>query len=554
MKKRLLFSLVLALVMAGCGNQKNVDVENMPDSNQIQQSIAEQKESDKEINVSIDSNREDIESQKEDKENTNSENENKEIAPDDKNDELNHEPEHLDGSDFESNCDPEVHILDNLKDESLVAPTLYIKGDKWPCDEQVLQDAWKEYYSYLNVIFGPIADDFSEQGLTWQMDDRTLSARINEQIPAENRIEMGIPVASEDTRQCIAGLVHETGHIWLQNNNDSVMYNTGQWLWEAHTILGERILVAEGIDEGSLPNYYDLFEYVGKDVLNGVMTDGDKANRSFSDFAASCALYYLDTALSTPGTYDYWQKVSIERVKYCAETNAPFTENDVLCEIMDRVADGKTIDGMKPSEWLFSRAVSNTKGSDGTFLSVYGNYADNLGRDIRANVYGFKRASGRETGLSGQEVEVKYYDAQNNEMGSTTVQLGEDGIVEKFQFSNGDQRLEADSFEDYSAARIVAKANIGGKEYTDTNYTIVINRDDKISATDNRMFFILINEDESINNSLSEVNVEGAYSVDDSHLENGLLILHVNQGESVKLFGKTYTKPQGSRIIPIVVE
>ena len=139
-------------------------------------------------------------------------------------------------------------------------------------------------------------------------------------------------------------------------------------------------------------------------------------------------------------------------------------------------------------------------------------------------------------------------------MGSTTVQLGEDGIVEKFQFSNGDQRLEADSFEDYSAARIVAKANIGGKEYTDTNYTIVINRDDKISATDNRMFFILINEDESINNSLSEVNVEGAYSVDDSHLENGLLILHVNQGESVKLFGKTYTKPQGSRIIPIVVE
>ena len=70
MKKRLLFSLVLALVMAGCGNQKNVDVENMPDSNQIQQSIAEQKESDKEINVSIDSNREDIESQKEDKENS----------------------------------------------------------------------------------------------------------------------------------------------------------------------------------------------------------------------------------------------------------------------------------------------------------------------------------------------------------------------------------------------------------------------------------------------------------------------------------------------------
>lgn len=531
MKKGIVFLLVVLLMMTGCGKTENVEEEN---TKQVQQNVEAQKENKEALNVA------NVGKENSDKEN------------DDKHD-FNPGPEPVDGTNFEANRDPEVHILDELKDESLIPPTLYVKGDRWPCDEQVLQDAWKEYYPYLNVIFGPIAGDFFEQGLTWQMDDRTLSARINEQIPAENRIEMGIPVASEDTKQCIAGLVHETGHIWLQNNNDSVMYNTGQWLWEAHTILGERILVAEGIDEGSLPNYYDLFEYVGKDVLNGVMTDGDKANRSFSDFAASCALYYLDTALSTPGTYDYWQKVSMERVKYCVETNAPFTENDVLCEIMDRVADGKTLDGMKPSEWLFSRAVSNTKGSDGTFLSVYGNYSDSLGRDIRANVYGFKRASGRETGLNGQEVEVKYFDAQNNEMGSTTVQLGEDGTVDKIQFSNGDQRLEADSFEDYSAARIVATANIDGKEYTDTNYTIVINRDDKISATDNRLFFILINEDESINNSLSEVNVHGAYSVDDSHLCNGLLILHVNQGESVNLFGKTYTKPQGSRIIPIVV-
>lgn len=535
MKKGIVFSLVLILLMAGCGKPESVEVEKTSAAKPVQQSVDVQKEDKSAVNV-VSTEIEDNEKEKGEM------------------DDFNPGPDPMDDFNFEDNSDPEVHILDNLKDESLVAPTLYIKGDRWPCDEQVLQDAWKKYYLYLNVIFGPIADDFSEQGLTWQMDDRTLSARINEQIPAENRIEMGIPVASEDTRQCIAGLVHETGHIWLQNNNDSVMYNTGQWLWEAHTILGERILVAEGIDEGSLPNYYDLFEYVGKDVLNGVMTDGDKANRSFSDFSASCALYYLDTALSTPGTYDYWQKVSMERVKYCVETNAPFTENDVLCEIMDRVADGKTMDGMKPSEWLFSRAVSNTKGPDGTFLSVYGNYADNLGKDIRANVYGAKRTSGRETGLNGQEVEVVYYDAKNNEMGSATVSLGENGTAEKFQFSNGDRRLEADSFEDYSAARIVAKANVDGKEYTDTNYTIVINRDDRISATDNRMFFILINEDESINSLLTEVNVEGAYKVDDSHLENGLLILHVNQGEDVKLFGKTYTKPQGSRIIPIVVE
>ena len=55
---------------------------------------------------------------------------------------------------------------------------------------------------------------------------------------------------------------------------------------------------------------------------------------------------------------------------------------------MDKAAGKKTIDGMKPSKWLFSRAVSNVKGKDGVYLNVWGNYQDNFGHDVRVNLFG----------------------------------------------------------------------------------------------------------------------------------------------------------------------
>lgn len=452
--------------------------------------------------------------------------------------------------DFSVYKDPDATVLSDSLDTSYEVPSLTIVGDKWPCDESKLQDSWNYYFGYMNVVYGPIANDFYTQGLTWMMTDETLANRVNEQFPIDNHIEMGIPVASENETDCINGLIHETGHIWLQNNDLGIQFDCGQWLWEAHTILFERLLIAEGFIDGYLANCYDLYEYVGPDKLNGVMLDGYKAVRSNSDFSASCALFYLDTVLSTPGTYDYWQKVSIARVNYCIENNCSSTNPEVLGKIMDDVAEGKTIDGMKPSEWLFSRAVSNTNAPDGTYVATFGNYGDSLGDDLRFNVYGFTRTNGVETGLEGKEVTVQLFDASGNEKASDTFVFDEWGYVDKRGLPN----VPRDEFPDYSAVRFVSTVNIDGQEITGTNYTILTSRDDIITATDNRIFFILINGDETINTTLTDVDVEGAYNVETEYLANGLLVVQVEQGQSVTLFGKTYSKPLGSRIIPIVVE
>ena len=126
----------------------------------------------------------------------------------------------------------------------------------------------------MQVVFGPIADDFWDQGLTWNMTDETLSTHYNEQVPKDNRIDMGDQRANEEYRICAYSLVHETGHIWLQNLNDGLQFDCGQWLWEGNTCLFEALanlerLDAENRSETFLANTYDLDNYPGGDLING---------------------------------------------------------------------------------------------------------------------------------------------------------------------------------------------------------------------------------------------------------------------------------------------
>ena len=454
-----------------------------------------------------------------------------------------------------------IHILSNKAAENL--PKLTVVGDKWPCSEAELQATWKKYYPLMEQILGPIADDFFTQGLTWEMTDETLSHRVNEQVPSTNTIEMGISVHSTDISQCIMGLVHETGHMWLQNNNEAISFDHGQWIWEAVTNVVGFALTAEGVTDdvqgNTLPSHADLYEYLDWDCVNGVVTDGDKAWRSVSDFTAGSMIYYLDTALSTPGTYDYWVKVNELRNKYEKENSCGFTSKELMCKILDEAADGKTMDGMAPSEWLYSRAVSNIDGKDGTYLNVFGNYDDSLGHDLRVWAYGFSRKDRKETGLSGQKVTINAYDVNGDELASGTFTLSENGTLDKRGLtSKTGKEFSANDLPANSAIRYTATATVNGETLTDTNYNIVLGRDDKITAADDRMFFILTDSKENLVSAKEkDITVSGG-TADTSGLSNGLLIVHAKQGTDVTITTKAgtsvYTKPAGSRVIPIRVK
>lgn len=469
--------------------------------------------------------------------------------------------------------DPKPDILEELADKDAQVPALTVTGNRWPYTEETLQELWKFYYPYMGVVFGPIADDFWEQGLTWNMSDETLARNYCEQIPEYNRIDIGDERSLAEFPHCAASLVHETGHIWLQNNNAALQFDCGQWLWEANTLLFEQIATIEGLDpdkrEGNpVPNFFDLYDYAGGNIINGTVRDGDKVNagRSYVDASGNYALFYLDTALSTPGTYDYWQKVCIERTKYAKENNATSTDPEVLSEIMDRVADGKTMDGMKPSEWLFSRSVADTNGTDGVLLGVFGhfmgtvydrdgNVASPYGRRAEATVYGAVRTNGVEKALEGTEVRVAAYDCFGNEMASEDVKISDRGDADGIRLRDKDgNELNGESFPEYSVIRFAAAAEVDGTEYTDVNFFLNTSKDDLVYNTDNRLFFLLINKDETVNTELTDIEVTGGSHIDKNHLDHGLLIVQASQGESVTVNGKEYTKPLGARLIPVVVE
>lgn len=466
--------------------------------------------------------------------------------------------------------DPLPHILEDLADKDAVAPEVYITGDAWQIDEEELKQVWKTNYPYMEVVFGPIADDFWEEGLTYNMTNELLKNHYNEQHPEDNRIDMGDERSQSNIQMASSSLVHETGHIWLQYNDEGEQFNSGQWIWEAHTILFEKIATAEEFDRPhrsveQTAVDFDLMDYLGPDALNGVMSDGNKACRSLVDIPAANALYLLDTVLSTPGTYDYWRNVSIARNQYCIDNDIPFTRPEVLRQIMNECANGKTIDGMPPFEWLYSRSVSNTEGKDGTYIITYGSnpgrhYDENevpleyvFGKDFRVSAFVFERKNGVETGLEGLDVDFRLYNAKGNERAGKKYVTGEDGGIQGAELG-GKRVITPANFTEYSAIRIVATTEINGKEYSDTNYMICINKNDEITSSDNRMFFILINPDETINSDLKDIDVQGGYNVDKSHLSDGLLIVQAKQGEDVIVNGKTYSKPCGARVIPFVVE
>ncbi len=453
--------------------------------------------------------------------------------------------------------DGDNHILTQTIEENI--PKLTVVGDKWPCDEATLQEAWKKYYSYMVQILGPVADDFFTQGLTWKMTEETLAHHCNEQFPSTNTIEMGIQVASQDTNQCIAGLVHETGHMWLQYNNEAISFDHGQWIWEAVTNLVERILISEGIGDGAMAVPFDMYDYLGWDVLNGTVTDGQKAHRAWADYTGSCALYYMDTVLSTPGTYDYWVKVNKLRNETAVSTNSGITTKEQMQTILDEAAAGKTIDGLKPSEWLYTRSVSNIEGKDGNYLTVVGNYGDNFGHDMRYSVYGYKRVSGTETGYNNQTVSVKLYNAKNKLVGSSNTVLNDNGSAEKQNIlSSAGKEIMADDLDAFSAVRYEATAETPDGKLNGTNYSVALAKDNKVTNNDNRIFIILTDKDGKLVSNLAsnDISVTGASKIDKSHLKYALLIAEVDANKTITVTTSagTYTisKPTGARMITVM--
>ena len=487
-----------------------------------------------------------------------------------------------DNTSFKSGFTPAepIGILEKTTDFSVEVPPLFIEGDKWTVSEEELQEAWKHYFPLMVTVLGPCAEDFYTDGVTWILSDETLAVGCNEWDDETNTVTLGMPTGYDDMDDIMPQLVHETSHMWMQRNNEPVGFAIGQWINEAHAGLAFDIIHVDMLDlTGHSINIQwtmDLMDNYGFEAVNGQMGDGDKYSRLDSDTSAGMSLFCMDTILSTEGTYDYWPKVA--KLMYQEENQHIPLER--AKEIIDEAAGGKTIDGMKPSEWLFSRSCSNTNGKDGVFVNcLFANETmddpnidqgnrSTFGRDTRIDASAYIRENGVEKGYAGSDTKVEIFDYTGKKIYTQTEKLDEWGHDEGIETSGrhrfNNSGLNIDDLPAYSVIRCKTSMKANGKTYSDIGYTLKLPGDpdhlDYITLSDDRMFFILTDEKENIITDLkeSDIKVSGAISVDKSHINVGTLIVTVKQGDTVtvKTPAKTYkfTKPVFPRVIPIIAK
>ena len=437
-------------------------------------------------------------------------------------------------------------------------PTLRLDGN-WPCSDSKLQNAWKTYYPYFALVMGEAA--YKDRVLTWNWDPAIYNDTV-EYTAETNTVFMG-PVehiadgiAKKNYMNLYFQMMHESGHLFYQYDKNIISINVGQWLFEALPLSSEAITkTLLGIEEWD-QNYisYDSAAYMGDNCINGVYQDSSKYDRTLTDSSASGAVQMMINCLSCNSGLDYLKRVNKLMFDYIAkEDSSGQITKAQYGKFLDQAANGKTIDGKKPSEWLFTQPVSNTKGDIGDFIGCFP--VESVlpeSREVRIRFYAFSRYTDetgdlQETAMSRQKITFEIY----NQSGAckqikTAYTQGGESEATMNELPAGLYKIKMSTVKD-------------GKTITGYNYFLVSaskNVSRNLTNDDNRMYILPIDKETQniVPYKKGQYNVKGTISC---QLINGALLITASPGAQVTITanGKTsvITKPLGARVVPLDV-
>jgi len=475
--------------------------------------------------------------------------------------------DNLAGDDQNISANTDAQILFEVPAVDL--PDLTIENNSDTITDEDLREGFENYYKYYYYFLGA-PNDF-ERGLTWVWDNSLQSwsdytdRGIDNFVSGTNSIYLGpLSYSDSDTEEkqrerLLYGYMHETAHLFFQYNHEPISYDFGQWIWEGEALLAETMTRRALGDMANNETGYDVQALLGT-MINGVTQDGNKFNRSIVDSNATMALTLMADILSTDGTYDFPSKVNALKVaKAEAKGNKQLTREEYT-EILDEAADGKTIDGVSPSNWLFDQPVSDTDGPLGSYFGITpGRAVDSSVGEIRISLFGFERTTtsneretySQEIGFENVPVITSLYDASGNTIKSMETSIESGGVLETdFQQVEGGELYTG-------VYKMTAEATYKGETLTATSFSV--NLGEGVPLSNDNIFFILLNEDGTeVRTDLGdEITVGGAESVNTDYMANGLLIVTLDRGDSVTIsYGDTtavYSKPFSARAIPIRV-
>lgn len=458
-------------------------------------------------------------------------------------------------------------VFKDVADERLLLahtiPELRLVGG-WPCSEAFIQQKWAELYPYFCRVLG-LPTKILTEGITWEWDDSIREGTVG-WYPATNSFKMGplehhdnfSPGNHYDYEPLIMQCMHETAHLFWQVGDDYLKFDFGQWVWEAAALVAESMYYAEtyGKYNQNTHHCFDARNLCGWDAINGVKSDGNKYQRSIANGAGSTAFVYLCTVFSDEGTANYFQKVNDLRLRLYKRTGSTTATFEEYLSMLDEAAGGRSIDGVKPSEWMRAQPVSNTDGAVGDYLIAYPfRFVDSLATVETAcfSRYTDENGDKRENGYAGQSIKFEAYDPSGKLVGTASTTTGYHGMaMADIKGISG--------VEDNTALRFVATTSVGGKTLTAVNYLIYNSKGGYTGMISEQVYVILLDGSGNIVTDLkaADIKVSGAKSADTSALSRGLLILNVKTGDSVRLTvgGRTFirSQPGGLRVVPLTVK
>ena len=442
-------------------------------------------------------------------------------------------------------------------------PPLRIKGN-WPMGEKSLQTSWAKCYPLYATYLG-LPTKILTEGIAWEWDDSIVPDTVGYSA-VTNSMQMGPlphhynfdPRNHEDYEPVYMQNMHETGHLFWQMDDKNLSFDFGQWIWEANSLIGEILYKLDYYKEFTMRINYDLMAYHGPDKVNGVRNDGNKygtGGRTMVDGSATNALVMLSSVMSYDSGYDFFSRVNGERVEYFKQTGKDQISKDAYGSMLDKVANGRTIDGMKPSKWLLSQPVANIQGPEGVFMTIEPSqsYVDNYNiysgsMQLETALYRRTKDSRgdlRETAIVGTDVNVKVYDSTGKLLTQTTkpspvAEYGSFSIPIPTDITKGAYRIEA-------------VATVDGKTVPATTFLAY---NDGFSFNKDQMALILLREDGTIRtDAASDLKISGYETLDMSAASEGFVLLTAKEGSNITVqYGsvtKVFSMPYGGRIIPV---
>lgn len=450
---------------------------------------------------------------------------------------------------------------------------LAFKGD-FPGGTEHLSQAFQQVYPYLVYYLG---EPFTvgKEGMTWVWDAGIVSPDQVGWYAEDNSIRVGPishilqPPSYPELPQYFnlhQQYDHETGHLFYDGGSKMTTFTFGQWVWEAHSLVGQALAYADVYGEGLMPHVlpYDVVANLGWERVNGVMRDGDKYNRSIVDWSATAALRLMTEVLS-PDTFDFIRRVNAGILAQYQATKSEVITAENYKAILNQAGGNGTIDGKPAGDWLFAQPAANNNGALGTYLIVYPSYSIPLSgqielRPTRFQVAAFERQAGqraneaREVGLSNLDVTLSILDVSGKSLRQTTVKTGSEGMLEVDAFSPTGAFSGSDLTP--GAYLVKAQAVYGGKQLESTNFFVTIPSQEQpqITSKDERMFIVPMDR----NGTALRPDAVDALTVSGGTISTklpGMLIVTAKAGTSVEFklgdFRSVISKPVTARLVPL---